>query len=90
MKNKIFQTLSKNQTIAQILKTIFREKAEGKPGLTISELSEKTGVERHRLSGILEVLVVMGLLVVFEIGMMKVVAPTPVLTKMKSLIGGSL
>lgn len=88
MKNRIVQILSKNNAINRILKTIFREKSEGKPGLTISELSEKTGIERHRLAGILEVLVVLGLIAMFEIGMMKVISPTPVLLKMKGLVLG--
>ncbi len=78
--------LSKNKTINQVLKTVFKERGEGKPGLTISELSEKTGIERHRLAGILEVLAVLGLLVVFEMGMMKVVAPGPLLLKMKNIL----
>ncbi len=86
MKDRIIQTLSKNKTIDRVLKTIFKEKGEGKLGLTISELSEKTGIERHRLAGILEVLVVLGLLVMFEMGMMKVIAPTPVLLKMKGIV----
>ncbi len=86
MKERIVKILSRHKTINHILRTIFKEKGEGKPGLTISELAEKTGIERHRLAGILEVLVVLGLLTVFEIGMMKVVAPTDTLLKMKSLL----
>ena len=88
MRNKILESLSKNKTIKQILQTIFKEKNEGKPGLTISELSEKSGIERHRLAGILEVLVVLGLLATFEMGMMKVVSPTPLLLRMRNLVAG--
>lgn len=87
MPTRIIDVLVKNNAINQVLKTIFKEKNQGKPGVTISELSEKTGIERHRLAGILEVLVVLGLLVVFEMGMMKLVAPTETLLRAKGILG---
>ncbi len=86
MSTRIIDILIKNNAVNQVLKTIFKEKSQGKPGVTISELSEKTGIERHRLAGILEVLVVLGILVVFEMGMMKLIAPTETLLKAKSIL----
>lgn len=83
---KIVKSLNKNKTINRILKTIFLERNIGKPGLTISELSAKTGIERHRLAGIIDVLVILGILAIFNIGMMKVIAPTETLLRMKNII----
>ena len=73
------EKLIKDRNVKSILKAIFKERKEGKPGITISELSKKTGIERHRLTGILEVLVILGIITVFQIGMMKVITPTDVL-----------
>jgi len=80
--NNIF----KSKTLTKILKLIFQEKQVGKPGLSLSELSKKTGIERHRLAGMLEVLAVLGLITFFEIGMSKVVAPTETLLRMKNFL----
>lgn len=82
----VIKNLMKNKTINSILKVIFLEKNTGKPGVTISELSEKTGIERHKLTGIIEVLVVLGVVAIFNIGMMKIVAPTETLLKMKNFV----
>jgi hypothetical protein len=82
----VVKSLTKNKTIKKIFKVLFKEKQEGKPGLSISELSEKTGIERHRLVGILEVLTILGLLVVFDIGMAKAFAPSIPLLRMKQFI----
>lgn len=84
--SSVMKNLLKNKTISSILKVIFLEKNTGKPGVTISELSEKTGIERHKLAGIIEVLVVLGIVAIFNMGMMKVVAPTETLLKMKSFV----
>jgi predicted transcriptional regulator len=80
------KSIFKNKTIIKIIKLLFEEKQTGKPGLSLSELSKKTGIERHRLAGILEVLAVLGLIAFFEIGMSKVVAPTENLLKMKDFL----
>lgn len=82
----VMKDLIKNKTISNILKVIFVERNRGKPGVTISELSEKTGIERHKLAGIIEVLVVLGIVAIFNMGMMKIVAPTETLLKMKNII----
>ena len=82
----IIKNLVKDKSIKSIFKTLFKESHEGKFGLSISKLSEKTGIERHRLVGILEVLVVLGILVVFDIGMARAFAPSPMLVKVKNLI----
>jgi len=63
--------------VKNILKTLFQEREGGKPGLSISELSEKTGIERHKLSGIIEVLGVLGILAIIEMGMVKMVTVNP-------------
>jgi predicted transcriptional regulator len=70
------EALLKNKTVKNILKAVSTEQ---NPGVTISELSKKTGIERHKLTGMLEILVLLGVVAVFQIGMMKVVAPTEVL-----------
>ena len=80
------KSIFKNKTIIKIIKLLFEEKQTGKPGLSLSELSKKTGIERHRLAGILEVLAFLGLIAFFEIGMSKVVAPTENLLKMKDFL----
>ncbi|MBD3156167.1 MAG: hypothetical protein GF368_06005 [Candidatus Aenigmarchaeota archaeon] len=72
-----FRTLIKNKKVKNILKTLFKEREEGKPGLSISELSEKTGIERHKLSGIIEVLGILGVLAIIEMGMVKMVTVNP-------------
>ena len=82
----VVESLAENKTIRSIFRTMFKEKKEGKLGLSITTLSEKTGIERHRLVGILDVLVILGILVVFEIGMAKAFAPSPLLLKMKDII----
>lgn len=82
----VVECLAKNKTIRTIFKAMFREKKEGNLGISITKLSEKTGIERHRLVGILDVLVVLGILVVFDIGMAKAFAPSPLLLQMKHLI----
>lgn len=81
---QIVKVLTQNKTIKNILKVIFDETKQGKPGVSISQLSEKTGVERHKLAGMLEVLVVLGILVVFQMGMVKIYAPTKILTELKN------
>jgi hypothetical protein len=82
----IIKNLVKDKSIKSIFMTLFKESHEGKLGVSITNLSEKTGIERHRLVGILEVLVVLGILVVFDIGMAKAFAPSPMLLKVKNLI----
>ncbi len=87
MKNlTVIKSLVENKTIKKIFKTLFKEKQEGKLGISITKLSEKSGIERHRLVGMLEVLVVLGILVAFDIGMAKAFAPSPMLLKVKNLI----
>jgi predicted transcriptional regulator len=73
--------LVKDKKVKNILKTIFNEKESGKPGVTISQLSKETGIERHRLTGMLEILVLLGLITMFQIGVMKIVAPTTFLNQ---------
>jgi len=68
-----FKHLIENKRIKNILKTLSKEKEEGKPGLSISELSEKTGIERHKLSGIVEVLAILGIIAIIKMGMVKMV-----------------
>ncbi|MFH1473884.1 MAG: hypothetical protein ABIE55_03230 [Candidatus Aenigmatarchaeota archaeon] len=82
----IIKNLVKDNSIKSIFRTLFKESHEGKLGVSITMLSEKTGIERHKLVGILEVLVVLGILVVFDIGMAKAFAPSPMLLKVKNLI----
>ena len=82
----LIKNLIKDNSIKTIFRTMFKEKREGKMGMSITNLSEKTGIERHRLVGILEVLVVLGILVAFDIGMAKAFAPSPMLLKVKGLI----
>lgn len=82
----LIKNLVKDNSIKTIFRTMFKETHEGKMGMSITNLSEKTGIERHRLVGILEVLVVLGILVAFDIGMAKAFAPSPMLLKVKSLI----
>ena len=82
----VIKSLVKDNSINSIFKTIFKEKNEGRLGISITKLSKKTGIEGHKLVGILEVLAVLGLLVIFEIGMAKAIAPSPMLLKVKDLI----
>ena len=82
----MMKNLIKDSSIKTIFRAMFREAYNGRMGMSISSLSEKTGIERHRLVGILEVLVVLGILVAFDIGMAKAFAPSPMLLKVKSLI----
>jgi hypothetical protein len=82
----IVECLAQNKAIKTIFKALFKEKNDGNLGISIAKLSEKTGIERHRLVGILDVLVILGILVVFNIGMAKAFAPSPILLKMKHLI----
>ncbi|MBL7170339.1 MAG: MarR family transcriptional regulator [Candidatus Aenigmarchaeota archaeon] len=82
---QLVRILAKNKMMKKILKNVSKEAKQGKPGLSITQLSEKTGIERHRLSGILEVLTILGLLVVFQMGMVKVYAPAKMLLRMSSL-----
>ncbi|MBN2203283.1 MAG: hypothetical protein JW700_03820 [Candidatus Aenigmarchaeota archaeon] len=87
MKNlNVIKELVSDKTIKKIFKTLFKEKQEGNMGISISKLSEKTGIERHRLVGMLEVLVVLGFLVAFNIGMAKAFAPSPLLLQVKELV----
>ncbi len=72
-----FKTLLKNSKIKTIMKTLFKEREQGKPGLSISALSEKTGIERHKLSGIVEVLSILGIIAIFQMGMVKMVTVNP-------------
>ena len=67
----------KHKSVKPILKTLFKEKEAGKPGMSISELSDKTGIERHKLSGMLEILTILGILVIFQMGMVKMVSVNP-------------
>ncbi len=80
------KAIFKDKTILKIIKLLFEEKKTGKPGMSLSQLSRKTGIERHRLAGILYVLAVLGLIAFFQIGMSKVVAPTENLLKMKEVL----
>ncbi|MCX8179693.1 MAG: hypothetical protein N3E38_03125 [Candidatus Aenigmarchaeota archaeon] len=80
------KNIFKDKTIVKIFKLLFQERQTGKPGLSLSELSKKTGIERHKLAGMLEVLAVLGLIMFFEIGMSKIVAPTENLLRMKQLL----
>jgi len=80
------KNILKNRALMKIIKLLFEEKQTGKPGLSLSQLSKKTGIERHRLAGMLEVLAVLGLIAFFEIGMSKLVAPTENLLKMKEFL----
>ena len=82
----LIKNLIKDNSIKTIFKAMIKETHEGKMGMSITNLSEKTGIERHRLVGILEVLVVLGILVAFDIGMAKAFAPSPMLLKVKDLI----
>jgi hypothetical protein len=82
----LIKNLVKDNSIKTIFRAMFKETHEGKMGMSITNLSEKTGIERHRLVGILEVLVVLGILVAFDIGMAKAFAPSPMLLKAKGLI----
>jgi len=82
----IVERLAQNKTIKTIFKTLFKEEQQGKLGISIAKLSEKTGIERHRLVGILDVLVILGILIVFDVGMAKAFAPSPLLLQMKHLI----
>jgi hypothetical protein len=82
----LIKNLVKDNSIKKIFRALFKESHEGKMGVSITRLSEKTGIERHRLVGILEVLVVLGILVAFDIGMAKAFAPSPMLLKVKDLI----
>ncbi|MFH8080726.1 MAG: hypothetical protein QXO84_02490 [Candidatus Aenigmatarchaeota archaeon] len=75
----------KDKTMVKIFKLLFQERQAGKPGLSLTELSKKTGIERHKLAGMLEVLAILGLIMFFEMGMSKIVAPTENLLKMKQL-----
>ena len=79
----VIECLAQNKTIKTIFKALFKEEQRGKLGISIAELSEKTGIERHRLVGILDVLVVLGILMVFDIGMAKAFAPSPILMQLK-------
>jgi DNA-binding IclR family transcriptional regulator len=80
------KTILKDRTILKIIKLLFEERKTGRPGISLSQLSKKTGIERHRLAGMLEVLAVLGLIAFFQIGMSKVVAPTENLLRMKELL----
>ncbi len=76
----------KDKSIARITRLLFQQKQIGKPGISLSELSKRTGIERHRLAGMLEVLALLGLIAFFEIGMSKMVTPTENLMKMRELL----
>lgn len=71
------QILIKNKKIKEIIRTIFYKKQNEEFGASISEISRNTGIERHSLSGILEVLKSLGLLNVIEIGMNKIFVINP-------------
>ena len=72
-----WKVIVKDKKIKSILKTILKELEVGKPGISISQLSRKTGIERHQLSGIIEVLTVMGIIAIFRMGMVKMVTLSP-------------
>ena len=67
--------------VNKILKVLYLESKSGKLGLSLSEISKKTGIERHKLSGMLEILSLIGLVTFFQIGMSKMVLPTQTLLK---------
>ncbi|MCX8178805.1 MAG: hypothetical protein N3D75_03180 [Candidatus Aenigmarchaeota archaeon] len=71
--------------VNKILKVLYLEKKSGKPGLSLSEISKKTGIERHKLAGMIEVLALIGLVTFFQMGMSKMVFPTQNLLKLKHI-----
>ncbi|OGI14758.1 hypothetical protein A3K63_02685 [Candidatus Micrarchaeota archaeon RBG_16_49_10] len=75
--NSPLAPLVENKAVKSILNVIFKERETGKPGLSLSELSEKTGIERHRLTGMVDILTVLGLLAIFQVGMVKMVTVDP-------------
>ncbi|MBU5690040.1 MAG: hypothetical protein QXM68_02320 [Candidatus Aenigmatarchaeota archaeon] len=77
--------VSKNP-IKKIVKILYEEFKSGKVGISLSEISKKTGIERHKLSGMLEILSLIGLVAFLHIGMSKLVTPTENLLKMKYLL----
>jgi len=73
----ILKNLLKNRQTKKILKSIYEETRLSKVGVTLSKLSRMTRIERHRLVGMVEVLVALGIVVTTQIGMAKVVAINP-------------
>ncbi|MEM0473578.1 MAG: hypothetical protein QXF88_02560 [Candidatus Aenigmatarchaeota archaeon] len=71
--------------VNKILKVLYLEKKSGKPGLSLSEISKRTGIERHKLAGMIEVLALIGLVTFFQMGMSKMVFPTQNLLKLKHI-----
>ena len=74
---QLLRLLTKSKEIGNILKAIYRETLETKVGITLSKLSRVTRIERHKLVGIIETLVTLGILVITQIGMAKVVTFNP-------------
>ncbi|MEM5792744.1 MAG: hypothetical protein QXY45_00065 [Candidatus Aenigmatarchaeota archaeon] len=71
------KNLLNDRKIKTILRILFKEKEAGKPGISISQLSKKTGIERHKLSGIIDVLTLLGVIMIFQMGMVKMVTINP-------------
>ncbi|MEM5878835.1 MAG: hypothetical protein QXF12_08235 [Candidatus Aenigmatarchaeota archaeon] len=71
--------------VNKILKVLYLEKKAGKPGLSLSEISKRTGIERHKLAGMIEVLALIGLVTFFQMGMSKMVFPTQNLLRLKHI-----
>jgi len=71
------RVLTRNDRIKKIIRTIFYKKQKEEFGASISEISRNTGIERHSLSGILEVLKSLKLLNEIQIGMNKIFIINP-------------
>lgn len=74
---RLLKLLSESKEIGNIFRAIYKETLETKVGITLSKLSRVTRIERHKLVGIVETLVALGILVVTQIGMAKVVTFNP-------------
>lgn len=73
----VLSALAKSKEVAKVLKTMYRESRKSKFGVTLSKLANLTKIERHRLVGMVEVLSVLGILVVAQLGMSKVITLNP-------------
>ncbi len=73
----LLKTLIKSKEIAKILKAIYKETLQTKVGVSINKLSELTRIERHKLAGMIETLSALGILMMVEIGVAKVVTFQP-------------
>ena len=78
--NHILRLLSRSREIRKVLTAIYRETLETRVGVSLSKLSRMTRIERHRLVGMIEILVALGILVITQIGMAKVVTFRPNIT----------